>query len=178
MMHRGFMILAACAFLTLLPACIIRVPQPSPIPQMPYGPGGPSGMPGYPGPNGMPGYPGPSGMPHNPIAAAATAQTQARMHMAEQTAVVYFAQNETYETFTPDVAAQMEPNITWNASPTSVEGEVSIREMTPVTVLLTTKAADGTVWCVADDRAQDVTVHALTEAQTLDQCTGEGWPEF
>lgn len=125
---------------------------------------------------------GPNGSPIDMAGAmqmAQNAKTAMTMQQAERIALTYYYEMGTYEEFTPEAATQYEPSITWNSSPTAVEGEVSIRNLTATTVVLASKNPSGEVWCMGDDRRQDVTTHGMVDAQTVTACTGDtGWPEF
>lgn len=68
-------------------------------------------------------------------------------------------------------AGDIEPSLTWNddGAP-STEGEVSIREVTDDTVLLTTLSASGAFFCIGDNAGQNVS--GETDAALIGDCSG------
>jgi type IV pilus assembly protein PilA len=68
----------------------------------------------------------------------------------------------------------IEPSLTWNDLAASVEGAVSVREVSADTVLLTTLSASGDYFCIGDDGGQNVSGPAdpETDAGEIADCTG------
>ena len=87
-------------------------------------------------------------------------------------AKTHYTDGASYVGFTPDVANGIEPSLTYNASSTAVDGEVSIRDVTATTVLLVTATNDGSVWCIADDTSTSTTSYGTVDAQTAAECVG------
>ena len=122
-----------------------------------------------------------NGVPMDPASAlqrAADMPTAMSMHTAERVAISYFYEHGTYDGFTPEVAAEYDPTIKWNSLPAAIEGEVSIRGLSALTVVLASKDASGRTWCVGDDRSQDLTYHGLADPATAAECPNDIWPEI
>jgi hypothetical protein len=100
------------------------------------------------------------------------------MHTAERVAISYFYEHGTYDGFTPEMAAEYEPTIKWNSLPAAVEGEVSVRGLSAMTIVLASKDASGRTWCMGDDRGQDMTTHGLADPATAEGCPNDMWPEI
>ncbi|MBI2238036.1 MAG: hypothetical protein HYU54_05860 [Actinobacteria bacterium] len=118
-------------------------------------------------------YAAPSTASSRPLWDAAAVQSALRNALAA--AKTYFTDCDSYEGLTPEALVSIEPSLTYNASPTAVEGEISIRDVTDTTVLLVAESSDGRVWCIADDVAADTTTYGTVDAKTVEECTG-GWP--
>lgn len=155
----------ATALGLLAASCVVVKPpvrSPSTIPNV-------SPASGVPVPSPTPAFPA------DPIGQAHAVSSQATLRQALSAANIYFAENGTFDTFTPDVASQLEPNITWNAAQVAIGDEVSVRANTTTSVVLATKDASDNVWCVAYDSASNVTNYGQADATTFAGCTG-GWP--
>lgn len=79
----------------------------------------------------------------------------------------------TFAGFTPRTAEGTDSALTWNRSDTAVEGQVSVRAATKHNVLLVSKDASGSVYCVTAD-AQGQVEKGKVDAQKSAECTG-GW---
>jgi len=107
--------------------------------------------------------------------ADADAMAQNRLFTALNTAKGYRAHKDsTYEGLDLAVAADLEPTLTWNADPTASVGAVSIRDVSPTTVLLVAVSTSGKAFCIADARSG--TIYGTTDAQTVEQCSKPAWP--
>ena len=71
--------------------------------------------------------------------------------------------------FSPDLADQL----TFDESATASVRTVSIRAVTPTTLLLASKSASGTVYCLADNATG--TTYGTTDAQILGECADPSW---
>ncbi|HZD18663.1 MAG TPA: hypothetical protein VE669_11030 [Actinomycetota bacterium] len=114
---------------------------------------------------------GSAGAAAGAIDRAADVQAQARLNEAIGAAQVYFAENGTYEGFGPSVAAGYAPNVRFTATSTAI-GVVSIRGVTPASVVLVTASAAGAHLCAAAQA--DVFSFGRSNAQTPAECVG-GW---
>ncbi|HET6771260.1 MAG TPA: prepilin-type N-terminal cleavage/methylation domain-containing protein [Actinomycetota bacterium] len=64
----------------------------------------------------------------------------------------------------------IEPSLVWGTADPSVEGQVSVREVSSNTVLLTTLSASGTFFCIGDDNGENVS--GATDAAVIADCSG------
>lgn len=85
------------------------------------------------------------------LARADAEAAQNMLRNAVAAATVHFREGGSYEGFTPETAASLEPSITFNDSPIAVHDEVSIRDASEDQILLATRASDGAVYCIAVD---------------------------
>jgi hypothetical protein len=99
-------------------------------------------------------------------------EAQTELRNALVAALTYYTDGATFVGFDPKTAGSIEPSLVFNAS-VSRPGEVSIREVTRSTILLTTTSSDGLAWCIADDQSAGKTTYAHADAQTIDECAGE-----
>jgi hypothetical protein len=67
----------------------------------------------------------------------------------------------------------IEPSLTWNALGAAVQGAVSVRVADDNDVLLTTRSASGTFFCIADN--DGITGYDDVDAATVDLCAGTSW---
>jgi hypothetical protein len=88
-------------------------------------------------------------------------------------ALTYYTDGATFVGFDPKTAGSIEPSLVFNASPMSREGEISIREVTRSTILLTTQSSDGLLWCIADDQGAGKATYDRSDAQTIGECAGD-----
>lgn len=109
-----------------------------------------------------------SSVPH--VDPALPAQTMLRDALA--TAREYYKQNDTLLGFSATRAHRTEPSITFNRSSEASEGQVSIRDVGPSTVLLVTLDAEGEAWCSAKTLLGDATGRG--DVATAAECKG-GW---
>lgn len=109
--------------------------------------------------------------PVDPIGKANDIQAQALLNTAISSTQVYFAENGSYQGFDATVAAQYDPSTTYTSGPASV-GAVSIRGVTPTTVVMVTATKGGDSLCVAAQA--DVVTFGRADAQAPAQCSG-GW---
>ena len=99
------------------------------------------------------------------------AQAQVVLTNAIRAAEVFYAENGTFVGFTPDVAGQYDPSITYNAG-ASTSGQVSIRRITPTTAVVVTPSGSGATLCAAANL--DVVTYGRQDATGATGCTG-GW---
>lgn len=99
-------------------------------------------------------------------------EAQAALRNALVAALTYYTDGVTFVGFDPKTAGTIEPSLVFNDSPVSREGEISIREVTRSTILLTTQSSDGLLWCIADDQSTGTTTYDRFEAQTIGECAG------
>jgi hypothetical protein len=98
------------------------------------------------------------------------------LRAARNAALTYYVNHaRTYEGFDASYANNLDPTIAFTTGPT-VAGRVSIREVTPDTILFTTIGASGNPLCIGESegRAGD-TAMGVVDASTLSACVG-GWP--
>ena len=107
----------------------------------------------------------------SPILSSAS-KAQSALRNALTAALTYYTDGATFVGFDPKAAESIEPSLIFNTSPTAVEGEISIREVTRSTILLLTQSSDGADWCIAD-RAGGKTTYDRADAQTIAECTGD-----
>jgi hypothetical protein len=106
------------------------------------------------------------------VSQARDVQAQANLQSAIRAAMAYYAENGTYVGLGPGSGAYFDPGVTYNTSPTAVAGQVSIRGVTPATVVLATKTMSGAALCAA---ANLTTVsYGRADAASAAACTG-GW---
>jgi hypothetical protein len=101
---------------------------------------------------------------------------QKLLRAARNTALTYYMNHaRTYEGYNATYANDLEPTIVFTTGPT-VAGQVSIREVTPDTILFTTIGASGNPLCIGESegRAGDTST-GLVDATTFPDCVG-GWP--
>lgn len=84
----------------------------------------------------------------------------------------YFDQNDTMLGFSATRAHRTLPFITFNRTATASEGQVSIRDVGPSTVVLVTLDAEGTAWCAAHSVLGDSVGRG--DVATASECAG-GW---
>ena len=109
--------------------------------------------------------------PVDPIGKASDIQAQAILSNAIRSAQVSFAENGTYQGFDAAVAGQYDPSTTYTSGPAAV-GVVSVRGVTPTTVVMVTATQDGTFLCVAAEA--EVVTFGRGDAQAPSRCSG-GW---
>jgi hypothetical protein len=98
------------------------------------------------------------------------------LRAARNTALTYYVNHaNTYTGYDAGYANDLQPDLVFNTGPT-VEGEVSIREVTPDSILFTTIGASGNPLCIGEfgGRAGE-TATGLVDATTYAACDG-GWP--
>jgi hypothetical protein len=103
---------------------------------------------------------------------SSASKAQSALRNALTAALTYYTDGATFVGFDPKAAESIEPSLIFNTSPTAVEGEISIREVTRSTILLLTQSSDGADWCIAD-RAGGKTTYDRADAQTIAECTGD-----
>ena len=99
---------------------------------------------------------------------------QTRLRNALAAAKTFFTDGDTYEGLTPAKVSAIEPSVTFNASPAAVEGEVSIRLASTDTVLLVTRASNGSLFCIADTGVTQT--YGTNDAKTIAECDLAAWP--
>lgn len=87
-------------------------------------------------------------------------------------AQAFFAENGTFAGYGPAQAAALDPSVPYNTSPVAAEGQISIRGASATAVVLATRSASGTVFCVA--AAGTIASYGRTDAASAAACTG-GW---
>jgi hypothetical protein len=98
-------------------------------------------------------------------------EAQTELRNALVAALTYYTDGATFVGFDPKTAGSIEPSVVFNAS-VSRPGEISIREVTRSTILLTTLSTDGLAWCIADDQSTGTTTYDRLDAQTMGECAG------
>lgn len=106
----------------------------------------------------------------HPIGAAEDVSAQSTLTEAIGGAQSYYAENGTFEGYSPDVAAEFEPSIVYTAGAPAT-GMVSMT-VTPTSVVLVTLVERGGYLCAAADG--DLVTFGRSSATTPDQCSG-GW---
>lgn len=100
---------------------------------------------------------------------------QGSLHEAIAVALTYHFDHPDFRGLTPSEAEGIDPALEFNASETVV-GEVSIRNATQGSLVLTTESASGQALCLAyDDSQPEHTSYGTTDAQTVAECDGGGW---
>lgn len=80
----------------------------------------------------------------------------------------YFAANGSFEGFTPQEAARLDPSFVWNADPAASPGVVSIRGVTATSLALVTVGA-GRPLCLATEEGR--IWKGTTDARSAGDCT-------
>jgi hypothetical protein len=109
--------------------------------------------------------------PVDPIGRANDTMAQATLNNAIRSAQVFYAERGSFDGFGPEVAAQYDPSVTYTSG-AAAPGVVSIRGLSPSTVVFVTASEDGAMLCAAANG--DAVSFGRTDAQTSLQCTG-GW---
>jgi hypothetical protein len=109
--------------------------------------------------------------PADPIGKANDVEAQAMLSTAIRSTQAYFAENGSYQGFDASVAGQYDTSTTYTTGPATV-GVVSVRGVTPTTVVMVTATKGGGVLCAAAG-ASGVT-YGREDAQSAAQCSG-GW---
>lgn len=112
-----------------------------------------------------------NGAPVDPIGRAADTQAQATLNTAIRVAQAFYAENGSYTAFGPQVAARYEPTVSFSSGPAG-PGVVSVRGLTPSTVVFVTATESGAYLCAAAD--DEIVAFGRADAQTPSQCSG-GW---
>jgi hypothetical protein len=102
----------------------------------------------------------------------ADAAAQDRLRAGLSAANVFFTAAETYRGFNRDNASVLEPSLTWRVGGPPRAGAVTIRQRTDSAILLVTKSADGSRFCIAHTEAG--TSFGRTAPATAAGCAG-GW---
>jgi hypothetical protein len=116
--------------------------------------------------------PMPTASPTAPAHPRAIAKAQQDLRNALVAALTMYTDGETFVGFTPEVAASIEPSLTYNAAPSARVDEISIRDATRSTIVLATMIVDGDVFCIAEDEATGTTSYGVMDAQTAADCDG------
>ncbi len=106
------------------------------------------------------------------IEAAEDARAQLELTNAMRAAQTYFSERGSFAGFDPSIASSFEPGIRFNGAAEAVRGEISIRAVTPTTVVLVTKAGPGAFLCSAAEQTTVTT--GRVEAASVADCEG-GW---
>src|SRR5512134_1918979 len=101
------------------------------------------------------------------------AQSDLRNAMAA--AKTYFTDNDAYTAFNAAAGEAIEPSLTWNdaAAGSTVQGEVSVRNVGATTVVLVGLSASGDFFCIGDTSNVGQS-QGDDDAATVAACTG-GW---
>jgi len=94
------------------------------------------------------------------------------LQQASLVARSYYEQNETMLGFSATRAHRSDPSITFNRSEEASEGQVSIRDVGPSTVVLVTLDSQGAAWCAAQTLLGDS--FGRGDVATAAECNG-GW---
>ena len=129
-----------------------------------------------------PGAPSMGAVPSRSVASREDKVAQSDLRNALAVGKTFFTNDDSYAGFTPEVAAkiltrfspQFASQLTFDGSATASVRAVSIRAVTPTTLLLASESASGTVYCLADD-ADTGTTYGTADAQTLGGCAGRSW---
>lgn len=100
---------------------------------------------------------------------AESVQTQVALDTAMRAAQVYFAESGSFTGYSPWVASENEPSVQYSTGPAQI-GVVSIRGVTPMTVVLVSKSASGQTVCSA--ATGSTIVQGTQDAQSAAECTG------
>jgi hypothetical protein len=114
---------------------------------------------------------GSSEPPVDQIGRANDARAQATLNNAARVAQIYFAENGSYEGFGPAVASGYDPTVRYSSGP-AAPGVVSIRGLSPSTVVFVTTSESGAYLCAAAQA--EVVSFGRADAQAPSQCLG-GW---
>jgi hypothetical protein len=97
------------------------------------------------------------------------------LHEAMAVALTYRYDHSGFTGLTPSEAGGIDPALAFNMSET-VFGEVSIRNPTEGSVVLTTESGSGQVLCTAYDGSRsEHQSYGTKDAQTVAECDGGGW---
>ncbi|MGQ0668803.1 MAG: hypothetical protein ACT4PO_03865 [Actinomycetota bacterium] len=99
------------------------------------------------------------------------AAAQAGLMTAIRAGQVYFAENGTFQGFDPAVAVSFDPSTVYNTSPVAVVGQISIRGVSPTTIVFATKSASGGTLCVGANF--DLVTYGRTDVSSAAACTGD-----
>jgi hypothetical protein len=105
-----------------------------------------------------------------PIEQANAVSSQVDLTQAMQVAMAWYAENGSFSGFTPEAAKAQEPSLTYNASPSAVAGQVSIRVVSPTAVVLATVDPSGAASCSAYDASTGAATNGSTDAGTVEDC--------
>lgn len=111
--------------------------------------------------------------PSDSPSASPPLEAQSSLRNALVAALTYYTDGATFVGFDPKTAVSIEPSLVFNSSPISHEGEISVREVTRSTILLTTLSSDGMAWCIADDQSTGTATYDRSDAQTMGECAGD-----
>ena len=98
-------------------------------------------------------------------------RVQSDLRNAYVAAKTHLAKTDTYEGFTPEVAASIEPSLTYNTDPAAITGEISIRDVASDHIVLVGLSASGTALCIAE-QPDGSTTYGAVDAQTAADCVG------
>lgn len=105
-----------------------------------------------------------------------TENAQAWLRNALAAAKTIYADCGTYVLASPASLAAIEPSLTYDTSPTSSAGTISVRDVDDDHVMFVTADADGNAWCIADDMVAGTTTYGSVDALAVEECSG-GWQE-
>jgi hypothetical protein len=109
--------------------------------------------------------------PVGPIGTANDVQAQATLQNAVVGAQVHFAETGSYTGFDAEAASSYEPSVTFTSGPPA-PGVVSIRGVTPTTIVFVTTTTSGGYLCAAANN--DLISYGRVNALAASQCSG-GW---
>lgn len=105
--------------------------------------------------------------------AAQDKEAQADLRNALVAAKVHFTEAQTYARFTPAAAERIESSLTYNRSARAKTGQISIRLAGKSVILLVTRSASGTVFCIGQQSGRKI-AYGKRDAKTVAACRG-GW---
>jgi len=102
-------------------------------------------------------------------------RAESSLHEAMAVALTYHAEHGGFAGMSSSWAEELDPALEFNTSET-VFGEVSIRNPTRESVVLTTESGSGQALCIAyDDSRSEHQSYGTRDAQTVSECDGGGW---
>jgi len=106
------------------------------------------------------------------IGQANDVSAQSLLQSAIASAQTFYAEHETFQGFGPGAAKAFEPSVVYNTSAAATQGQVSIRGVTPTSVVLATRSASGAAYCIGSN--ENVLTYGRVDAPTAAGCVG-GW---
>jgi len=114
----------------------------------------------------------------DPVAASQDQVAQADLRTALIAAKTYWADAATYAGWSPSAAAGIEPSLSWNDAAPAANATISIDFVSQSQVVMSTKSASGTAFCIADDAVGGVSYGTVDAdgATGVSGCAGDAWP--
>jgi hypothetical protein len=102
-------------------------------------------------------------------------RAESSLRQAMAVALTYHVEHGGFAGMSASWAEELDPALEFNTSET-VFGEVSIRNPTPESVVLTTESGSGQALCIAyDDSRSEHQTYGTKDAQSVSECVGGGW---